>query len=162
MTSLTVISPLKSTNVRLACCVIDSVWFHRPGCGEYLCILRMLRLPLFGWMVGFDAAHGMPSCLGVHRTCISDSVHCDFTVCCTYRCLLGVILREDWPFEKAWEVSGGKYAKAQICLGQRCFGRGDVPGAIKHFKVRLTASQGLHRTQDNATVLVSHGTAVRF
>ena len=44
-------------------------------------------------------------------------------------CLLGGITNRDEYYERGWELSGGRFAKAQLALGRRAFERGDFEGA---------------------------------
>lgn len=39
-------------------------------------------------------------------------------------CMLGDIKRDPEYYEKSWEVSGGKFARAKRCLARTKFGRG--------------------------------------
>ena len=52
-------------------------------------------------------------------------------------CLLAEMTQEPAHALRAWEISGGKYARAQRTLARMAFNRGDKDACISHFQLSL-------------------------
>lgn len=55
-------------------------------------------------------------------------------------CHLGGILQDPKHYEKAWEVSGHRFAKAKRLLGNYCLKKGQLKEAIEHYETALDIS----------------------
>ena len=52
-------------------------------------------------------------------------------------CLLAEMTQDPAHAQRAWDISGGKYARAQRTLARMAFNRGDKDACITHFQLSL-------------------------
>jgi hypothetical protein len=52
-------------------------------------------------------------------------------------CLLAEMTQDPAHAQRAWDISGGKYARAQRTLARMAFNRGDKDACISHFRLSL-------------------------
>lgn len=52
-------------------------------------------------------------------------------------CLLAEMTQDPAHAQRAWDLSGGKYARAQRTLARMAFNRGDKDACISHFRLSL-------------------------
>lgn len=60
-------------------------------------------------------------------------------------CALGEIKHDPELFERAWVLSGNRYARAKTSLGRYWFSKGDYEASAIHFKAAVTAKPNLPR-----------------
>lgn len=56
-------------------------------------------------------------------------------------CILGDVQKDPAMYEKAWEVSGKKYARAQRSLGKHYFGQKQLEKAIEHLRLAVELNE---------------------